>query len=59
MKKRKSFKSLAEELRKIRRRPVPLQQIEEFNRIIEGDPNPKEERSTPKKRIAQPPEANN
>ena len=59
MKKRKSFKSLAEEVRNIRRRSISIQQIEEFNRIVEGENSPKQDRPSPKKKIAQPPEANN
>ncbi len=58
MKNRKSFKTLAEELKKIRQRPIPPKEIEEFNRIVEHD-DAKEKPSNPNRKVGRSPEVNN
>ncbi len=57
--KRRSFRELAQELKKLRKRPIPREEIEDFNKIAEEEERirnekPKEQQD---KKIAQPPEA--
>ena len=51
--KKKTIRSLAEELKAIRKRPVPLEKIDEFNKIVERD----QKQPEPDKKIARSPEA--
>lgn len=52
-KKIKTIRSLAEELKAIRKRPVPLEKIEEYNKVVEQD----QKRPATEKKIAHSPEA--
>lgn len=58
MKKRnkKTARQVLESLKEIRRRPVPLEKIEEFNRIVEKDDQYEEQQKQKKRRIARSPE---
>lgn len=59
-KKQKTVRELREALKAIRRRPIPREKIEEFNRIIEKDDQYEREQEKQKERsrkIARPPEA--
>ncbi|MBX2996108.1 MAG: hypothetical protein KF681_14880 [Bdellovibrionaceae bacterium] len=56
-KKLKPVRQALEELKQIRRRPVPLEEIEEFNRIVEKDDQYEEQQKQKKRRIARSPEA--
>lgn len=57
-KKRKSAREVFENLKAIRRRPVPLEKIEEFNRIVEKDDEyERQEKAKNKRKIAKSPEA--
>jgi hypothetical protein len=55
-KERKSFRQVLENLKAIRRQPVPREKIEEFNRIVEKD-DQHEQREQEKRKIARSPEA--
>ena len=58
--KKKSIRALAEELKTIRKRPIPRESIERFNRIKEEDERLQREEAkrkpNPEKKIAHPPE---
>ena len=56
-KKLKPVRQALEELKQIRRRPVPLEEIEEFNRIVEKDDQYEEQQKQKRRRIARSPEA--
>ncbi|MEW6058439.1 MAG: hypothetical protein AB1540_17700 [Bdellovibrionota bacterium] len=56
--KKKSFRSLAEELKALRKRPLDPKFIEEFNKMTEEDDRrEREEEEKRKKKIAKTPEA--
>ena len=58
--KKKSIRALADELKAIRKRPVPRQKIEEFNKIMEDEDRLQREekkRQDGDKKIARRPEA--
>ncbi len=56
--KKKTIRSLAEELKAIRKRPIDPKSIEEFNKITqEDDKREREEEEKLKKKIARMPEA--
>lgn len=57
IKKLKPVRQALEELKQIRRRPVPLEEIEEFNRIVEKDDQYEEQQKQKRRRIARSPEA--
>lgn len=56
---KKSIRALAEELKEIRRRAVPKEKIERFNKIINGETPSKRHKNKqpdPSLKIARPPE---
>ena len=55
-KKQKSIRELAKELKEIRERPVPSDQIDEFNKIVEKDVEKKDDLRESDKKIARPSE---
>lgn len=58
--KRKSIRALAEELKAIRKRPVPREKIDKFNKTMEEEERLQREekkRGGGDKKIARPPEA--
>ena len=55
-KKQKPFKTLADDLKAIRNRPVPLGEIEKYNKIMDDEEKQNAKKKSPQKKIARSPE---
>jgi len=54
--KKKSIRDLAEKLKEIRKRPVPKNQIEDFNKVVEKDRPKEQPQDGQDRKIAKAPE---